>query len=90
MYNLVIEKASEDISSPEIHFLNRFYIARKKKIKFFVEDVLEKAIKLAHICDIVFLFDHPYNHASPGKEIPSNIIRVTSWEKIYREIRRLS
>lgn len=90
-YNkLIIEKASEDISDPHVHFVNRFYIARKRGIRFFIDDDLEKVIKLAHICDIVFLFDQPYNQNPEGRELPDNIIRIKSWDAIYREIRRLS
>lgn len=87
---LVIEKASDDVAEPQVHLVNRFYISRREKIRFFVEDILEKAIKLAYICDVVFLFDHPYNRNPEGKELPSNIVRVKSWEEIYKEIRRLS
>jgi len=86
---LIIEKGSDDISDPQGHFKNRFYISRQKKIKFFVEDIVEKAEKLAHICEVVFLFDHPYNR-SPGRKLPTNIVRVKSWDDIYKAIRRLS
>lgn len=86
---LVIEKGSDDISDPQVHFRNRFEISRQKKVKFFVEDILEKAEKLAHICDIVFLFDHPYNR-NPGRKLPANIVTVKSWDDIYKEIRRFS
>jgi len=51
---------------------------------------LEKAIKLAHICDIVILYDQPYNRNPEGREIPANIIRVKSWDEVYRVIRNLS
>lgn len=88
--DLIIEKASEDVSDPQAHLVNRFYISRQKGIRFFVEDILEKAEKLAYICDVVFLFDHPYNRNPEGKKLPSNIVRVTSWEEIYRRIRSLS
>ena len=84
---LIIEKGNEEIADPRGHFRNRFHISRKKKIRFFVEDDLRKAIKLAFICDVVFLLDQPYNRNMP--ELPSNIIRVKSWEDIYKEIRRL-
>lgn len=87
---LIIEKGSDDIADPQVHFRNRFYISRQKKIKFFVEDILEKAEKLAHICDVVFLFDHPYNRNPERRKLPSNIIIVNSWEDIYKEIRKLS
>jgi len=87
---LIIENASDDVSEPRVQFKNRFYISRQGRIKFFVEDILEKAIKLVHICDVVFLFDQPYNRVTQDKQLPSNIVRVTSWDEIYKEIRRLS
>lgn len=84
---LTIEKGSEDISDPRGQFRNRFYISRKKKIRFFVEDDDEKANKLAYICDVVFLIEHPYNK---DKKLPKNVLRVESWNDIYRWIRKLS
>lgn len=100
---LTIEQGNEDVADPQGHFRNRFYIARQKQIRFFVEDVLEKAIKLAYICDVVFLLDHPYNRNSPQKclacereckqnkrNVPNNVIRVKSWDEIYRHIRIFS
>jgi len=99
-YNkLLIEEGNDFSSDPRIVFRNRFYLARKKKIRFFVEDDLEKALKLSFICDVVFLISHPYN--LPGadlfeeenkmrKELPSNIIRVKNWDEIYQYVRRLS
>jgi len=60
----MIEQGHEDVADPQGRFRNRFYVARKKGIRFFVEDDLEKAIKLAYICDVVFLLDHPYNRNS--------------------------
>ena len=86
---LIVEKGSDDVSDPQAHYKNRFYESRKRKIRFFVEDILEKAEKLAYICDVVFLYDHPYNR-NPKRELPSNIVRVKSWDDIYGEIRRLS
>jgi len=88
MYDeLTIERGSEDISDPQGQFKNRFYISRKKKFRFFVEDDAEKARKLAYICDTVFLIWHPYNHKA---EQPENVVRVQSWEDIFRWVRRLS
>ena len=84
---LTIERGSEDVSDPQGHFRNRFYISRKKKLRFFVEDDHRKASKLAYICDLVFLMDHPYNI---HKELSDNVIRVKSWDEIYYHIRRLS
>jgi uncharacterized HAD superfamily protein len=96
---LIIEEGNDFSSDPRIVFRNRFDLARKKKIRFFVEDDLEKALKLSFICDVVFLISHPYN--LPGadlseeqnkmrKELPSNIIRVKNWDEIYQCVRRLS
>lgn len=100
---LTIERGNEDVADPQGHFRNRFYIARKKCIRFFVEDDLEKAIKLAYICDIVFLLDYPYNRNAPDKcngceyecklyekDIPDNVKRVKSWDEIYKYVRRIS
>ncbi len=84
---LTIERGSEDIADPRGQFRNRFYISRERKLRFFVEDVVEKAAKLAYICDVVFLMSHPYNE---GKKVPDNIIPVSSWDEIYRSIRELS
>lgn len=85
--NLIIEKGSEDVSDPRAEFRNRFYISRKKRIRFFIEDDPEKANKLAYICDVVFLMDQPYNQS---QNFANNIIRVKSWDQIYKEIRKLS
>jgi len=100
---LTIERGSEDVADPQGNFRNRFYIARKKQIKFFVEDDLEKAVKLAYICDVVFLLNQPYNQNSDERcsscersckqekiDVPSNVIRVQSWDDIYKAVRRLS
>ena len=84
----VFEKGNDYSSDPRGKFNNRFYKARKNKIRFFVEDDLEKAIKLSYICDVVFLFDQPYNQERTG--IPANIIPVKSWSEIYKKIRKLS
>lgn len=95
----IFEKGNDYSSDPRGEFNNRFYIARKKKIRFFVEDDFEKAIKLSYICDIVFLISHPYNEPSDKlpedinqlrENLPSNILRVKDWNEIYRYIRRLS
>lgn len=95
----IFEKGNDYSSDPRGEFKNRFYVARMKKIRFFVEDDIEKAIKLSYICDIVFLLSHPYNKPNDNlpKEInkirenlPSNIIRVKNWDEVYQHIRRLS
>ena len=100
---LTIERGNEHVADPQGHFRNRFYIARKKLIRFFVEDDLEKAIKLAYICDVVFLLDHPYNRNSAERcvhceldckfeerDIPDNVKRMKSWDDIYKCVRMLS
>jgi len=99
-YNkFVFEKGNDYSSDPRGKFNNRFYKARMKRISYFVEDDLEKAIKLSYICDIVFLLSHPYNEPQQAlpdeinalrKDLPSNIIRVKSWNEIYKNIRKLS
>lgn len=68
---------------------NRFYEARKRQIRFFVEDNPENANKLAPICDVVFLLDHPYNRDDENSNL-SNVLRVFSWDEIYKKIRSLS
>jgi len=84
---LIIERGSEDVSDPQGEFRNRFYISRKQKLRFFAEDDAEKASKLAYICDIVFLLKQPYNE---DKDIPGNVVRVNTWEDIYKWIRKIS
>lgn len=86
---LIIEKGNEDIPDPRGHIRNRFFKSREYKIKYFVEDDIEKAVKLAYICDVVFLLDQPYNQKTLDK-LPSNVVRVRSWEEIYKQIRKLS
>jgi hypothetical protein len=94
----VFEKGNDYSSDPRGKFRNRFYIGRKKKLRFFVEDDLEKAIKLSYICDVVFLLSHPYNEPNEKlppeinklrENFPSNIIRVKNWNEIYQHARRL-
>lgn len=63
-------------------FISPNQLKKQGGISFFVEDETEKAKKLAQICDIVFLIDQPYNQ----EELPENIIRVTSWERLYQEL----
>ena len=83
---LIIEKGNEDVPDPRGHIRNRFFKSREYKIKYFVEDDLEKAVKLAYICDIVFLIDQPYNQVL--NEVPSNIIPVKSWDaRSRREVK---
>lgn len=96
---LIFERGNDFSSDPRARFKNRFYLSRKKKIRFFVEDDAEKARKLSYICDVVLLLSQPYNEPNENlppetnelrENLPSNIIRVKDWMQIYREIRRLS
>jgi len=93
---LIFEKGNDYTAFPQGQMKNRFQVSRKQKIRFFVEDDLEKAIKMSFISDVVFLINHPYNLAD-GKlsqevndfrtNIPSNIVRVDDWQKIYSLMR---
>lgn len=83
---LVIEKGGEDAADPSSHVLNRFYASRIVPIRYFVEDDLTKAKKLAFICDVVFLIDHPYNQTD---ELPNNIVRVQSWDELLHHMRAI-
>ncbi len=88
--SLIIEKESNKSIKLcgifNIKSKNRFYSSIRSNIKFFVEDDLKNAIRLSYICDFVFLFDQPYNQE---KNLPNNVFRVKSWDKIYRKIREL-
>lgn len=83
---IMIEKGSEDVADPGGHIHNRFYACRMVPIRYFVEDDLIKAKKLAYICDAVFLMDQPYNKSS---ELPANVIRVKTWKEIRDHMREL-
>ncbi|MEO0074019.1 MAG: hypothetical protein ABIK43_05110, partial [candidate division WOR-3 bacterium] len=96
-YKLVFDRGNDYSADPRTRFHNRFYVARKKKIRFFVEDDIEKAVKLSFICEVVFLLSHPYNQPAEDlpeefqrfrSELPANVVRVESWEDIYRAIRK--
>ena len=61
-------------------FRNRFFHAKKRCIKYFIEDRLDHAKRLAETCDVVFLIDQPYNKTSD--KLPYNIFRVYNWDEI--------
>jgi uncharacterized HAD superfamily protein len=82
--DLMIERGSVMVSDPKGKFRNRYVVARKRKFRFFVEDYPEQAAKLAYVCDIVFLLKQPYNRT---QKLPDNVIRVDSWEEIFRNVR---
>jgi len=84
---LIIEKGNTNTTCSNILTKNRFIWSSKKRIKYFIEDDLIKAQKLANICDVVFLFDQPYNNS---RKLPHNVIRVNSWNQLYNLIRRFS
>lgn len=84
---LVIEKGNENLLDKRGRLYNRFHISGKKKIRYFIEDDLEKAVKLTYLCDAVFLIDHPYNRNLGEIEPPNNLIRVKDWNEIYKRIR---
>ncbi len=69
---------------------NRFQGANVKGFKFFIEDTPENAIKLSSLVDYVFLYDEPYNRDEERYGFPKNVIRVKSWNDIYRYLKILS
>ncbi len=84
---LVIERGNVHTADPGTLTRNRFIYSERHKVRVFVEDDLLKAIKLADICEMVFLIDHPYNQTS---NLPSNIIRVKEgWPEIYQWLKKL-
>jgi uncharacterized HAD superfamily protein len=83
---LIVEKGNVHTVDPRFKVHNRFVISQRREIRVFVEDDLFKAKKLANICELVFLPDHPYNQASG---LPNNIVRVHSWDEIYRYMREV-
>jgi len=98
-HKFILEKGNDHSSDPRGRIKNRFYESQKNKIRFFVEDDYEKAIKLSYICDVVFLLSHPYNEPNIllsddinnlRQNLPSNILCVKNWDEIYQHIRRLS
>ena len=82
----MVEYGNVDMADSRAPSRNRFIIAQKREIRIFVDDDLLKAKKLANICEIVFLFDQPYNRTE-RQSLPSNLIRVGSWDEIYAYIR---
>lgn len=85
-YNgLLVEKGNVHTTDRRIKVRNRFTVSERKEIRIFIEDDLFKARKLANICEMVFLIDHPYNQAA---DLPKNMIRVKSWRELYEYIRQ--
>lgn len=65
---------------------DRFSVSKKHRLQFFVDDNVNVALELSNFCDTVFLMDQPYNRHIPINSA-RNIVRVTSWDEIYRYIR---
>jgi uncharacterized HAD superfamily protein len=98
--SLLVEKGNENIVYSRGRYENRFNYAKRKKIKFFVEDDWVKAIKLSYICDLVFLIAHPYNRGTDEDPVrheneavigrlPANILKVESWNQLKKTIAQL-
>ncbi len=98
--SLLVERGNENIVYARGKYENRFNYARRRRIRFFVEDDWIKAIKLSYVCDVVFLVDHPYNQAAEGDQskhadasiigkLPANVVRVTSWLELKKILSQL-
>jgi len=70
-----------------MHFFNenRFTVAANKRYRYFIEDDISKAIKLSHLCEVVFLMDQPYNRDTGY--LPKNIIRIYKLSDALHRIR---
>lgn len=82
---LKIEMGNTYLADPSTRSANRFQESQRRQIRIFVDDDPAKVRKLANICDLVFLFDQPYNRKM-GR-LPPNVQRVRSWDELYRYIR---
>jgi len=98
--SLLVERGNENLLYTRGRYENRFNYAKKKRIRFFVEDDWVKALKLSYICDVVFLIDHPYNQSAPDDttrhasesvigRLPANVIRVESWSHLKKIVAQL-
>ena len=95
---LIFEDETHLRLEPVASYINRFNISRKRKIRFFVESDILRAIKLSFICNVVFLLSSQSNSNSENNlrngnceqvKIPSNLIRVKSWDEILEQIERI-
>ena len=97
---LLVERGNENIMYSRGRYENRFNYAKKRRIRFFVEDDWIKALKLSYVCDVVFLIDHPYNrpiwhdaskhwNESIIGKLPANVVRVESWTQLKRTLSQL-
>jgi uncharacterized HAD superfamily protein len=85
---LVVEGGNTSTADARMRVRNRYKLSKQHEIRAFVEDTLSNALKLANVCQIVFLLDHPYNQAAPGS-LPTNVVRVKSWNEIYGWLRNV-
>ena len=82
---------------------NRFVDAQRGMIRFFVEDDLMKAKRLANYCDLIFLIRQPYNRKETNEEnisknwkeigdseVPKNVLYVDGWNDIFKYIKELN
>ena len=76
---LYIERKSSD---------ERIRLAKKNRIRFFVEDNPENAIKLSEVCELVFLIKHPYNLEFIN-DLPDNVLPVDDWHELHSHIKPL-
>jgi hypothetical protein len=83
---LVVEKGKRQHDTSRHSEAEPLHVRGAQADPVFVEDDLFKARKLSEICEIVFLIDHPYNKA-PEDSLPKNLVRVASWQEIYRFVR---
>jgi uncharacterized HAD superfamily protein len=86
---LIVEEGTETVGDTRLFGRNRYHESKHKRIRFFIEDDPDNAFKLAHVCDVVFLIDQPYNQTGTWA-FPRNVLRVQSWEELYRYARALS
>jgi len=86
---LIIERGNLDTRDPLFFTRNRFEISAERQIRAFVEDDLNKAKRLADVCEVVFLIDQPYNQTPAAAELPKNIVRVKEWQQVYEYLRRV-
>jgi uncharacterized HAD superfamily protein len=85
---LTIEKGNlgDPVGVDAALYRSRFYVSKRRRIQFFIEDDLDKARSLSNICRAVFLMDQPYNGTD---QLPHNVIRVREWHEIFDILKRL-
>jgi uncharacterized HAD superfamily protein len=85
---LIVEGGNTSTADARMLVRNRYKLSKRHEFRAFVEDTLSNALKLSSICQVVFLLDHPYNQSAPGS-LPSNVVRVQSWNEIYGWLRNV-